>query len=95
MGEGGSHGGAGGTTVGAVHGEGGETWPLDIVLCPLHESGCGVSEASGEVKMGVSYSIYELKNYSKVSTTYIRGGEHEAMTGKAGEPCTVQKQDYG
>ena len=45
--------------------------------------------------MGVSYSIYELKNYSKVSTTYIRGGEHEAMTGKVGEPHTVQKRNYG
>ena len=72
-----------------------ETWPLDVVLRPLHESGRGVSEASGEVKTGVSYSIYELKNYSEVSTTYIRGGKREAMTGKAGEPRTVRKQDYG
>ena len=71
------------------------TWPLDAVLCPLHESGHWFSETSGEARVGVSYSIYELKNYSEVSTTYIRGGEHEAMTGKAGEPCTVQKRDYG
>ena len=62
---------------------------------PLHESGRGVSEASGEAKTGVSYLIYELKNYSEVSTTYIQGGEHEAMTGKAGKPHTVQKRDYG
>ena len=72
-----------------------ETWPLDAVLHPLHELGHGVSEVSGEVKMGVSYSIYELKNYSKVSTTYIRGGKRETMTGKAGELRTVRKQDYG
>ena len=72
-----------------------ETWPLDAVLRPLHESGRGVSEASGEVKMGVSYSIYKLKNYSEVCTTYIQEGERKAMTGKAGEPRTVQKRDYG
>ena len=72
----------------------GKTWPLDAVLRPLHESGRGVSEASGEARTGVSYSIYELKNYSKVSTTYTRGGECEAMTGKAGEPCTVRKRNY-
>ena len=72
-----------------------ETWPLDAVLRPLHESGRGVSEASREVKTGVSYLIYELKNYREVCTTYIREGEHEAMTGKAGEPCTVQKRNYG
>ena len=41
--------------------------------------------------MGVSYSIYELEDYSEVSTVYIRGGESEAMTGKVGEPCTVRK----
>ena len=68
-----------------------KTWPLDAVLHPLHESGHGVSEASGEVKTGVSYSIYELKNYREVCTTYIREGEHEAMTGMAGEPRTVRK----
>ena len=44
---------------------------------------------------GVSYSIYELKNYSEVSTTYIRGGEREAVTGKAGETRTVRKRNYG
>ena len=72
-----------------------ETWPLDAVLCPLHKSGRGVSEASGEVKTGVSYSIYELKNYREVCTTYIREGKREAMTGMAGEPRTVRKRDYG
>ena len=54
---------------------------------------------------GVSYSIYELKNYREVCTTYIRegecevmtrkAGEREAMTGKAGKPHTVQKRNYG
>ena len=72
-----------------------ETWPLDAVLRPLHKSGHGVSEASGEVKTGVSYLIYELKNYREVCTTYIREGEREAMTGMAGEPRTVRKRDYG
>ena len=43
---------------------------------------------------GVSYSIYELKNYSEVSTTYIQGGEREAVTRKAGEARTVRKQNY-
>ena len=71
-----------------------ETWPLDAVLHPLYESGHWGSEASGEMRMGVSYSIYELKNYSKVSTTYIRGGKHETMTGKVGELRTVRKQDF-
>ena len=69
----------------------GKTWPLDAVLRPLHESGRGVSEASGEAGMGVSYSIYELENYSEVYTTYIREGEHEVMTGKAGKLRTVRK----
>ena len=73
----------------------GKTWPLDTVLHPLHELGCRVSEASGEARTGVSYLIYELKNYSEVSTTYIRGGKHEAMTGKSGESCTVREQNYG
>ena len=41
--------------------------------------------------MGVSYLIYELKNYSEVSTAYIREIEHEAMTGMVGKPRTVQK----
>ena len=72
-----------------------ETWPLDAILRPLHESGRWGSEVSGETRTGVSYSIYELKNYSEVSTTYIRGGEREAMTGKAGEPRTVRKRNYG
>ena len=40
---------------------------LDTVLCPLHESGCEGSEA----RTRVSYSIYELKNYSEVSIVYI------------------------
>ena len=53
----------------------GKTWPLDTVLHLLHELGHGVSEAGGEVRMGVSYSIYKLKNYSEVYTTYIREGE--------------------
>ena len=48
-----------------------EDLALDMILCPLHESGCGVSEASGEVRAGVSYLIYELENYSEVSTVYI------------------------
>ena len=48
-----------------------ETWPLDVVLRPLHELGRWGSEASGETRTGVSYSIYELKNYSEVCTTYI------------------------
>ena len=69
----------------------GKTWPLDAVLRPLHESGRGVSEASGEAGMGVSYSIYELENYSEVYTTYIQEGEHKAMTGKVGKLRTVQK----
>ena len=68
---------------------------MDAVLRPLHESGHGISEASGEVKMGVSSSIYKLKNYREVCTTYIREGEREAMTGKAGEPRTVRKRNYG
>ena len=71
------------------------TWPLDAVLRPLHELGRWGSEASGETRAGVSYSIYELTNYSEVCTTYIREGEREVMTGKAGEPHTVQKQNYG
>ena len=62
---------------------------MDTVLCPLHESGRWVSEVSREARTGVSYSIYELKNYSEVSTTYIRGGERKAMTGKAGKLRTV------
>ena len=41
--------------------------------------------------MGVSYLIYELENHSEVSTVYIREGKSEVMTGKAGEPCTVQE----
>ena len=62
---------------------------MDVVLRPLHESGRWFSEMSGEVRVGVSYSIYELKNYSEVCTTYIREGEHEAMTGKVGAPDVV------
>ena len=50
-----------------------------------------VSEVSGGARVGVSYSIYKLKNYSEVSTAYIREVEHEAMSGMAGEPRTVQK----
>ena len=69
----------------------GKTWPLDAVLHLLHKSGRGVSEASGEARVGVSYSIYELENYHEVYTTYIQEGEHEVMTGKAGKPRTVQK----
>ena len=72
-----------------------ETWPLDAVLRPLHESGRRFSEMSGEARVGVSYLIYKLKNYREVCTTYIREGECEAMTGMAGEPHTVQKRDYG
>ena len=72
-----------------------KTWPLDAVLHPLHKLGHWVLEASGGARMGVSYSIYKLKNYSEVSTTYIRGGEHKVMIGKAGELHTVRKQDYG
>ena len=68
-----------------------ETWPLDAVLRPLHKLGRWGSEA----RVGVSYSIYELKNYKEVSTTYIQGGERKAMTGKVGEPRTVRRQDYG
>ena len=68
----------------------GNPWPLR----PLHESGRGVSKAGGEARTGVSYLIYELENYSKVYTTYIQEDKHEAMTGKVGEPRTVQKQDY-
>ena len=68
-----------------------ETWPLDAVLRPLHELGRWGSEA----RVGVSYSIYKLKNYREVSTTYIREGEREAMTRKVGEPHTVQRRDYG
>ena len=62
-----------------------------MILCPLHELGCGVSEASREARTGVSYLIYKLENYSRVSTVDIQGDESEAMTGKAGEPHTVQK----
>ena len=72
-----------------------KTWPLDAVLRSLHELGHWVLEASGGARTGVSYLIYKLKNYSEVSTTYIRGGEHEVMTGKAGKLRTVQKRDYG
>ena len=64
---------------------------MDAVLHPLHELGRWVSEVSGEARMGVSYSIYELKNYSEVSTAYIQEVKCKAMTGKAGEPHTVQK----
>ena len=46
-------------------------------------------------RTGVSYLIYELKNYSEVSTAYIREVECEVMTGMAGEPHTVQKQNCG
>ena len=31
-----------------------ETWPLDVVLRPLHKSGSWGSEASGEAGTGVS-----------------------------------------
>ena len=51
------------------------TWPLDTVLRPLHELGRWGSEASEETRAGVSYSIYELKSYDKISTVYIREGE--------------------
>ena len=68
---------------------------MDAVLRPLHELGRWVSEASRGARTGVSYSIYELKNYSEVSTAYIQEVEHEAMTGMAGELCTVQKQNCG
>ena len=61
---------------------------MDAVLRPLHKLGRWGSEA----RVGVSYSIYELKNYREVSTTYIRGGEREAMTGKVGKPRTVHQQ---
>ena len=64
---------------------------LGTVLRPLHKSGREVSEAGGETRTGVSYSIYELKSYNEVSTVYIREGEHKAMTGKAGKLRTVQK----
>ena len=64
---------------------------MDAILRPLHELGHEFSEASGEVRMGVSYSIYELENYSEVYTVYIQEGEHEAMTGKLGESRTVRK----
>ena len=47
------------------------------------------SEVSGEVKAGVSYSIYELKNTGKVTTVYIQGEKREVMTRKAGELHTV------
>ena len=70
------------------------TWPLDAVLRPLHKLGRWGSEASGETRVGVSYLIYELTNYSEVCTTYIREGECEAMTGKAGKPRTVRKRNY-
>ena len=59
-----------------------ETWPLDTVLRLLHELGHWGSEVSGETRTGVSYLIYELKNYSKVCTTYIQEGE----------PRTVRKR---
>ena len=62
---------------------------MDAVLRPLHESGRWVSEASREARTGVFYSIYELKNYSEVSTAYIREVEREAMTGKVGKPRIV------
>ena len=39
-----------------------ERLALDTVLCPLHESGHEGSEESGEVRKGVSYLIYKLKN---------------------------------
>ena len=71
------------------------TWPLNMVLRPLHKLGHWGSEASGETRAGVSYLIYELTNYSEVCTTYIREGEREAMTRKAGEPRTVRKRNYG
>ena len=66
-----------------------------MVLHPLHESGHWVSEASGEARTGVSYSIYELKNYSEVSTANIREVEHKVMTRKAGKSHTVQKRNCG
>ena len=62
---------------------------MDTILCPLHELGHGFSEASGDARTGVSYSIYELENYREVYTVYIQEGECEAMTGKSGESRTV------
>ena len=71
------------------------TWPWTWSCVPCTSWAIGLSEASGEARMGVSYLIYELKNYSEVSTAYIREVECEAMTGKVGEPCTVQKRNCG
>ena len=62
---------------------------MDAILRPLHELGRGISEVSGEARRGVSYLIYELENYSGVSTVYIQGGESKVMTGEAGELHTV------
>ena len=71
------------------------TWPWTWSCVPCTSQAIGFSEASREARTGVSYSIYKLKSYSKVSTAYIREVEREAMTGKAGEPCTVQKRNCG
>ena len=48
---------------------------MDAVLRPLHESGHWLSEMSGEARVGVSYSIYELKSYDEISTVYIQEGK--------------------
>ena len=71
------------------------TWPWTRSCVPCTSQAVGFSEASGEVRTGVSYSIYELRSYSEVSTAYIREVECKVMTGKVGELCTVQKRNCG
>ena len=72
----------------------GKTWPWTRSCVPCTSWAVGFQRRAERQEPGVSYSIYELKNYSKVSTVYIREDKCEAMTGKAGEPHTVRKRNY-
>ena len=72
-----------------------KTWPWTWSCVPCMSWALGFQRRAERRGTGVSYSIYKLKNYSEVSTVYIREGECEAMTGKAGKPRTVQKRNCG
>ena len=52
----------------------GKTWPLDAVLRPLHESGRGVSEASGEARNGsILFNIRTKELQRSIYSLYTRG----------------------
>ena len=52
----------------------GKTWPLDAVLRPLHESGHGVSEASGEARNGsILFDIRTKELQRSIYSLYTRG----------------------